>query len=108
MAKNKSEFSVHLTDPKGKAVCIEPGEDIPSWASKLITNPLVLAGNSADESDDDEDEDDTEGDGPPPRSGKGGGVRAWRAYAAANGVDGDGLDVDGIIDALEAVGVPTE
>lgn len=106
MAKNKSEFSVHLTDPNGEAICIAPGADIPAWAAKLITNPLVLGGESSDP---DEDESDDDGTGrPPPKSGKGGGVRAWRAYAAANGVDGDGLDVDEIVASLEAVGVPTE
>lgn len=106
MATNESEFAVHLTSPSGKPFVLLPGAEIPSWAE--ITNPYVLGidPDADDDSGDDSGDDGT--GGPPPKSGKGGGVRAWRAYAAANGVDGEGAEVDEIIAALEAAGVPVE
>lgn len=129
MATNKSEFSVHLSDPTGKVVCIEPGAEIPPWAKKLITNPVVLNGDGAeaaaadDESDDDEladdesdeegdendgEDDDEDGDGPPPKVGPGSGTDRWAAYAAEHDVDVEGLNKTGIIAALSEAGVPVE
>lgn len=126
MAINKSEFSVHLTDPKGNVVCIEPKAEIPGWAKKLITNPLVLDGDgdSVDDDLDDLDEDaeddedsvddedsdsgDEDGDGPPPKAGPGSGTDRWAAYAAEHDVDVDGLNKTGIIAALSEAGVPVE
>jgi hypothetical protein len=40
MAKNESEFAVHL-QKDGVTESFLPGDDIPAWASKKITNPLV-------------------------------------------------------------------
>lgn len=126
MATNKSEFSVHVADPTGKVVCIEPGAEIPSWAKKLITNPVVLNGDgtevAGDESGDDElpddepdedevDEDDGEaedGAGLPPKAGPGSGTDRWAAYAAEHNVDVEGLNKTGIISALAEAGVPVE
>jgi hypothetical protein len=102
MSVNESDFAVHLTTPKGKPFVLMPGDEIPEWAAKQITNPYVLGVDP----DDEDVEDDS--DGPPPRSGAGAGVRAWRKYAAAHDVDSDGLDVEGIIAALESAGVPVE
>lgn len=48
-------------------------------------------------------------DEPPPKHGQGSGEDAWRAYAAARGIDVTGLDKRAdIITACEAAGVPTE
>jgi hypothetical protein len=38
--KNESEYAVHL-QKDGVTESFLPGEDIPAWAAKLITNPLV-------------------------------------------------------------------
>ena len=103
MATNQSGYALHLEDPQGNKVVVMPGDELPAWAN--ITNPYVLGVAPAAEHDVDPDDDAA---GPPPKSGKGGGVRAWRAYAAANGVEAEGLDVEEIIAALEEAGVPVE
>lgn len=123
MAKNKSGFAVHVTDPNGGAVCIKPGGEIPSWAKGQITNPYVLKGENPDGEpvvfdeeldvddyqDDDEAVDDAgEGDGPPPKAGPGSGAAPWAVYAAKRGVDVEGLNKAGIIAALADAGVPVE
>lgn len=117
MAKNKSGFAVHVTDPSGRAVCIKPGGEIPAWAKAQITNPYVLNGDSpdgdpvvADVDDDDDPEDDDPEDkkagGPPPKAGPGSGAALWAEYAAEHGVDVEGLNKAGIIAALADAGVP--
>lgn len=40
MAKNESEYAVHL-QKDGVTETFLPGDDIPAWAAKKITNPLV-------------------------------------------------------------------
>jgi hypothetical protein len=101
MGINHSEFAVHLTDPKGKAFVLLPGDEIPGWAEKLITNPYVLGIDAEDDGDDDR-------VGPPPLEGKGSGVTAWRKYAAECDVDVDGLDRDEIVSVLRDGGHPVE
>lgn len=128
MAKNKSGFAVHVTDPKGAVVCIKPGGEIPPWAKTQITNPYVLKGEIPDgdpvvvdedavddddqvddeQDDDDQDDDGGDGDGPPPKAGPGSGTDRWAAYAAKRNVDVDGLNKAGIIAALADAGVPVE
>jgi hypothetical protein len=105
MAKNESEFAVHLTDPKGKPFVLLPGKEIPSWAAKQITNPYVL-GIDPDAEDDADDDDEL--DGPPPLEGKGSGVTAWRKYAADQNVDVEGLDRDQIVAKLQEEGVSVD
>ena len=100
MATNKSDWAVYLNDDQGVVHCILPGEDIPGWAE--IDNPYVTgeANQAAQESD---------STNPPPKAGKGSGEDKWRAYAEEHGVDVSGADDRaGVIDALEAAGVPTE
>ena len=91
---------VALFDAKGKLAEFGPGDDIPEWARKKITNPAVWDEDYEPDSDDDE--------GPPPKSGKGSGIRAWRVYAMAHGVDPEGLDEAEIVAELQAAGVPVE
>lgn len=99
---------VSLRDDVGNVVSFGPGDDVPEWAQRRITNPRVWEGGEAPFPAGGEDDDDA-GDGPPPKSGKGSGVRAWRKYAADNGVDVEGLsEPETIWAALEARGVPTE
>lgn len=40
MAKNESEYAVHL-QKDGVTETFLPGDEIPAWAAKKITNPLV-------------------------------------------------------------------
>lgn len=45
--KNESEYAVHL-QKDGVTETFMPGDDIPAWASKRITNPLV-SGDAVEE-----------------------------------------------------------
>lgn len=102
MATNQSDFAVYVTDKKGKQHCLLPGDEIPAWAGKQITNPYVLG------VDPDAEDDEPGTDGPPPQSGRGSGADKWAAYAEAHGVDADGKDRDEIIAACQEAGVPVE
>ncbi len=93
---------VSLFDGKGVLHTFGPGDDVPAWARKRITNPAVWDGEI-------EDDDEHDGDGPPPQSGKGSSEKAWATYAEAQGVNIEGLDTRAeIIAACEAAGVPVE
>lgn len=39
----KLNTHVHVVNPKGEPVVLKPGEDVPAWAEKAITNPKVWA-----------------------------------------------------------------
>lgn len=110
-----------------------PGQNVPEWAQKLITNPHAWGPDDeqdeqplseADDVDsdvDDVDEDgiETDDDDPgdpesteemavPPKSGTGSGKDAWLAYAASHDVEvDDSASRDVIIAALDEAGVPT-
>lgn len=93
---------VALFDPQGVLAQFAPGDDVPAWARKRLTNPALWDGGEAD---------DNGGggqDGPPPQSGRGSGHDKWAAYAEAHGVDTDGLDRDEIIAACQEAGVSVE
>lgn len=48
----KLNTHVHVVNPKGEPVVLKPGEDVPAWAEKAITNPKVWAdGPKVDKSD---------------------------------------------------------
>lgn len=109
---------VHVVERDGKGEVVRtgqfgPGEDLPAWAAKAITNPDVWDGPAPAHAQ----RDDTtpasalagSGDAAtvPPRSGTGSGKEAWSAYAQAKGVDvPDGATREEIIAALEEAGVP--
>lgn len=100
---------VALFDDKGILQQFGPGDDVPAWARKKIINPQVWDDYDPDAPADDDGTDAHTGDGPPPKSGKGGGIRAWRKYAKDHGVDADDLsDVDEVVAELEQAGVATE
>lgn len=48
--------TVHVQDAKGVAHVFGPGEKVPGWAKKLITNDKAWDSAPADESDDDSDD----------------------------------------------------
>ncbi|OUD02565.1 hypothetical protein [Streptomyces swartbergensis] len=100
---------VHVRDVGGRTVAYGPGEDVPAWARKQITNPKAwgegeaAATSSAEAPPPAGTGDDLEA---PPRAGKGSGVDAWRAFAERKGVDVDqDATREQIIAACEAAGV---
>lgn len=109
--------AVHLTDEAGVVHSFLPGTNPPKWARDLILNPKAWS-----DSDDgptlndaeptaaaEEPTDESETSAIPPKSGKGSGVKAWRAYADTVGFEtDDDITRDEIIAALEADGIPTE
>lgn len=121
--------AVSVRGRKGDVLFL-PGQDVPEWAQKLITNPHVWASDEQDEQDspeaddvepdevddtddqyDDVEEDDSESTVAPPvppKSGTGSGRDAWAAYASAYSVDvTDDMSRDDIFAALDEAGVTT-
>lgn len=100
---------VHLREPEGLGtVGFGPDDEVPDWAARLITNPDAWEGGQAPSFDDVEDEDE---DSPqvPPRGGPGSGAEAWRAYAAALGVEvASDASRDEVVAALEDQGKPVD
>jgi hypothetical protein len=89
----------HAMDEQGRAVWFEPGDTVPAWARKQLTNPKLWG-----------DEQPTEQpltEVPvPPASGPGSGKEAWTAFAADRGVAVDaGANRDDIMAACQAAGV---
>jgi hypothetical protein len=66
---------VHVTDKKGQTFVFGPGDDVPAWAQKLITNEKAWdeAPTTAPE----------RAEGEPPRNGAGSGLDEWKTYAAS-------------------------
>lgn len=99
---------VHVRDLAGRTAVFGPGDDVPAWARKQITNPKAWGVvEPADSSQ-------AEVSAPagvgvieaPPRSGRGSGVEAWRAFAERKGVDVDqDATREDVIAACEAAGV---
>lgn len=102
---------VHVFDDAGERHVFGPGDDVPAWAAKKITNPHVWAGGDGQTDTADSDAD-TSGGGEvavPPMTGTGSGKEAWARYAAARGVSvPDGARRDDIVQALRDAGVPVE
>lgn len=115
---------VTLEDPDTRQhVSFGPGEEVPGWASALITNPLAWAEGEqptevpvtevddgaeatvdSEHTETPEGEQPTEGDDAPPRSGAGSGVGAWAKHARALGVPvTDHMSRDDIIAAVDAL-----
>lgn len=104
---------VSLRDDAGSVVSFWPGDDVPAWARKRITNPAVWDSPPAAESEEEPQKPQSDGgssdDEIPPQSGAGSGRDAWAAYAAKKGVEvGEDEKRDAIIDKLTAAGVPVE
>lgn len=115
MSKLNTWVHVHRmeTDSQGRLYVAEtqafgPGDTLPAWAVKAVTNPKVWAdGAPAAES---ASTGSTGGAAVPPKGGPGSGKEAWAAYATAKGVEvtDEMRSRDDIIAALEKAGVPTE
>lgn len=101
------EFAVHLRKDD-ELVTFLPGDDVPEWAAKQITNPLawgdeperaevaVGSGGAGRQ----------ESDGPPPQGGSGASRQNWADYAAANGVEVESdWKREDIIAACEKAGI---
>jgi hypothetical protein len=65
--KNQSEYTVHL-QKDGVTESFGPDEEIPAWAAKLITNPLVTGKGTEEDGKVVEGKDDDEK--PAPRRGR--------------------------------------
>lgn len=91
---------VFVNDERGLPHRFGPGDDVPEWAAKKITNSKVWADTGRSE--DTVVEPSTEDTVPePPKAGPGSGREAWVKYARARGLtddDLDGLSRDEIID----------
>jgi hypothetical protein len=85
---------VTVHDEDAQAYTFGPGDTLPAWAEKAITNPAVWADSASTG-------DDTDEPVRPPESGKGSGLEAWEAYADALGVEYEyGANRDEIIAAV--------
>jgi len=96
---------VYVTNPETRVVeGIGPDDEVPDWAARLITNPEAWDGDAPDLDDEPEPTEDADPE-PPPRGGRGSSAEAWRAYAAAVGVEvAPDAERDDVIDAVAAAG----
>lgn len=114
MAKKLNTY-VHVLDDAGERHVFGPGDTVPAWARKKITNPHVWddgeggsGGGSSAQKDTGQETGQGPAEGPPPMSGTGSGKESWAAYAAAHNIDvPDDAKRDDIVAALEAAKVPT-
>jgi hypothetical protein len=105
---------VSMRDDVGNVVSFGPGDDVPEWARKRITNPKVWEGGEVAEFP----EGNVPANGtaagggavePPPTSGAGAGRDDWAAYAATQGVEvQEEWKRADIIDALKKAGKRVE
>lgn len=133
MSKQLATY-VHVFDENHETHVFGPGDKVPGWAKKQITNPKAWAAAESDDDldedlesddeteeledddseheeseDDDSEEDDDESSSLPPQRGKGSGVARWRRYAEANEFEVDeDAGRDEIIAALKANDIPVE
>lgn len=81
-----------------------PGDQVPAKVAKLIGDHAWEDAGTAPAAEQEQREPETVEE--PPRSGRGSGVEAWRAFAESKdvGLD-DGMDRDAVIAACEQAGV---
>ncbi|WP_329151223.1 hypothetical protein OIU91_28385 [Streptomyces sp. NBC_01456] len=107
MSEQQLVATVHVRDLQGRTVVLEPGDDVPAWAVRQITNPKAWV--EVVDTVDVAQAPTPPGAGgveAPPRSGKGSGVEAWRSFADRKGVDVDqDATREDVIAACEAAGV---
>jgi hypothetical protein len=101
---------VSLRDSAGSVVSFGPGDDVPGWAKKQITNPRVWDDFDPDAERAEQPAVGTGGGGdePPPLGGPGSGRDLWAAYAAGKVEVADDWKRDDIVDALKAKGFRVE
>lgn len=125
MSKLNTFVTVHSAD--GDSITFGPDDELPAWAEKAISNPNVW--DEAPKSKDKSEKSDKKskekgaatdsgspdgsapagtgagdgGDGEPPRAGGGSGLDAWKAFAAAQGIevpeDAKREDIFALVDA---------
>lgn len=99
---------VHVADESGDVHQFGPGDDVPEWVARKVTNPLAWA--TEDGKSEPEPAESTAPEVPiPPKGGPKATAEAWAAYAKAKGyeIEGDATRKE-IIEALETDGIPTE
>ena len=107
---------IHVRDEDGVDHVFTPGETVPSWAAKQITNPKAWGGEPADDGDADGTAGVTDPPPPPPvipppMGGPGSGVAEWLAYAGSLNVEVPEESRgkrDEVIAVLRAAGKPVE
>lgn len=101
-------LAAHVTvrGDNGQAVSFGPEDDLPRWASELITNPKAWDNSSPV----DTPEPQAPTEAPiPPKSGPGSSAKAWATYALAQGFETDSdAKASEIREALAEAGIPVE
>lgn len=93
------QSTVYVLDENGEHVAFGPGDEVPDWAAKQITN------KSAWEQAPDAEPGDGLPDGAPPLTGKGSGKAEWVAYATGRGITvPEAASRDDIVDLVRAAG----
>lgn len=77
---------VHVHDEDGVSHVFGPGDDLPGWARKAITNPKAWASDEPAPEPAPEPEPEP-ASGEPPRNGPGSNVFAWTTYAESLGIE---------------------
>ncbi|WP_280186284.1 MULTISPECIES: hypothetical protein [Nocardia] len=105
--KLRGEFAVHLRNGD-QLVTFLPGDDVPEWAAKQITNPLAWGDTSeSPEKPSAPVKAPDSGDGPPPQGGSGASRQRWADYAESKDIEvQDDWKREDIIAACEKAGVP--
>jgi hypothetical protein len=62
MAKVQGEYAVHIAGDNGEVVTLLPGDEIPAWAAKKVTNPHVTGKETAEDASPNPLSDDVPGD----------------------------------------------
>ncbi len=89
----RGQYAVHL-HKDGVLHSFLPGDDVPDWAAKLITNPLAWGEDDAEpapvvDTEPVTDPADHMPDGVPSKSGVGSSRQAWADYAESKGIEVD-------------------
>lgn len=85
---------VHVHDDDGASHVFGPGDSVPEWARKKITNPGVWDAPSVPV---------------PPKGGPKGGRDKWATYAEAQGVEVlKDWGRDDIVEHLQSLGIPVD
>lgn len=103
MAKDLA-VTVHVHDEHGAPHVFGPGDILPAWAARAITNPDVWA-DGDDELAPAPPDGGGGSSGEPPRGGPGSGRDAWAAYAESKGIavpeDATRDDIVALVDGAE-------
>lgn len=109
--------TVALVDDEGNSHYFGPGDSVPKWARKRITNPDVWADSPSDDNDADDAPTETVWvETPeqlvmeiPPKAGPGSSAKAWAAYALTKGFESaEDAKASEIREALAEAGIPVE